>query len=76
MEAAPVDPHAIVFFATDGIVSARPLIGLPGVGEEGEDVELGDWEHFEGDNGLFIQTAVYTYRKIKIKENGNAQSFS
>jgi hypothetical protein len=66
MEAALIDPHAIVFFATDGIVSTRPLIGLPRVREEGEDVELGDWEHCKADSGLFIQAGVYTYGKIKI----------
>ena len=36
IEAALLDPHAIVFFATDGIVSTRPLIGLARVQERRE----------------------------------------
>ena len=44
IEAALLDPHAIVFFATDGIVSTRPLIGLARVRNAGDAVELGDWE--------------------------------
>ena len=40
MEAALLDPHAIVFFATDGIVSTRPLIGLARVKKAGDAV---DW---------------------------------
>ena len=35
VEAALIDPHAIVFFATDGIVSTRPLNGLARVCQTG-----------------------------------------
>ena len=70
MEAGLIDPHAIVFFATDGIVSTRELIGLPRVRREGEDVELGDWEYCLADGGLFIQAGVYTYGKVKIGKDG------
>ena len=45
IEAALIDPHAIVFFATDGIVSTRPLKGLERVRKKGDVVDLGDWEY-------------------------------
>jgi hypothetical protein len=70
MEAGLIDPHAIVFFATDGIVSTRELSGLSRVRRAGEDVELGDWELCEADGGLFIQAGVYHYGKVKIGEDG------
>ena len=49
IEAALLDPHAIVFFATDGIVSTRELQGLSRVRKKGDAVELGDWEYSEAD---------------------------
>ncbi len=70
MEAGLVDPHAVVFFATDGIVSTRELTGLSRVRKAGENVELGDWEYCEADGGLFIQSGVYTYGKIKLGKDG------
>jgi len=70
MEAALIDPHAIVFLATDGILSTRELTGLPRVRREGEFVELGDWEYCEADSGLFIQAGVYTYGKVKTGADG------
>jgi hypothetical protein len=70
MEAAVLDPHAIVFDATDGIVSTRELSGLTRVRRAGEDVELGDWELCEADGGLFIQAGVYHYGKVKIGKDG------
>jgi hypothetical protein len=70
IEAALVDPHAIVFFATDGIVSTRPLDGLTRVRKHGEVVELGDWEYFEADSGLFVMPGVYTYGKVVYDETG------
>jgi hypothetical protein len=45
LKAALLDPHAIVFFATDGIVSTRELQGLSRVRKKGEIVDLGDWEY-------------------------------
>jgi hypothetical protein len=64
IEAALIDPHAIVFFATDGIVSTRPLNGLARVRKPGDVVDLGDWEYCEADSGLFVMPGVYTYGKI------------
>jgi hypothetical protein len=43
IEAALIDPHAIVFLATDGIVSTRSLEGLARAKKAGEPVDLGDW---------------------------------
>ncbi len=69
LEAALLDSHAIVFFATDGIVSTRPLSGLARVKKAGDVVDLGDWEYCEADGGLFVMPGVYTYGKITY-ENG------
>lgn len=70
IEAALIDPHAIVFFATDGIVSTRPLAGLARVRKQGDVVDLGDWEYFEADSGLFVMPGVYTYGKVKYDKTG------
>ena len=70
MEAALLDPHAIVFFATDGIVSTRPLTGLARVKKAGDVVDLGDWEYCEADSGLFVMPGVYTYGKIAYDKTG------
>jgi hypothetical protein len=70
LEAALLDPHAIVFFATDGIVSTRELKGLSRVRKKGEIVDLGDWEYSEADSGLFVLPGVYTYGKVEYDENG------
>jgi hypothetical protein len=67
MEAACLDPHSVLFFATDGIVATRPLEGLPRVKLEGEQPELGDWEYRRGHSGVFIQSGVYSFQKY---ENG------
>jgi hypothetical protein len=68
IEAAINYPYAIVFFATDGIVSTRPLGDLARVRKKGDVVELGDWEYSEADGGLFVQPGVYTYGKISYDE--------
>jgi hypothetical protein len=70
LEAALLDPHAIVFFATDGIVSTRPLTGLARVKEAGDVIDLGDWEYCEADSGLFVMPGVYTYGKITYDKTG------
>jgi hypothetical protein len=70
IEAALIDPHAIVFFATDGIVSIRPLSGLARVRKQGDVVDLGDWEYCEADSGLFVMPGVYTYGKIVCDQHG------
>jgi hypothetical protein len=76
MEAALVNPYAIVFMATDGIVSDVPLHGFDGgltrVKREGKDViELGDWELNDADGGLFVGSGIYIYWKHDIDENGD-----
>jgi hypothetical protein len=58
VEAALMDPHAIVFFATDGIVSRRPLQGLARLRKRGDLIDLGDWEYCEADSGLFVMPGV------------------
>jgi hypothetical protein len=70
IEAALIDPHAIVFFATDGIVTTRPLNGLSRVRVKGDVVDLGDWEYCEANAGLFVLPGVYTYGKIEIDKTG------
>ncbi len=70
LEAALLDPDAIVFFATDGIVSTRLLQGLARVKKAGDAVDLGDWEYSEADGGLFVMPGVYTYGKVLIDETG------
>ena len=70
VEAALIDPHAIVFFATDGIVSTRPLSGLERVRKQGDVVGLGDWEYCEADSGLFVMPGIYTYGKIAYDRPG------
>jgi hypothetical protein len=67
MEAACLDPHSVIFFATDGIVSTNPIGGLPRAKAEGELLELGDWEYRKGHSGVFLQSGVYSYQKY---ENG------
>ena len=66
-EAALLDPHAIVFFATDGIVSTRPLIGLAARQEGATPSNFGDWEYCEADGGLFVMPGVYTYGKVALR---------
>jgi hypothetical protein len=70
LEAALFDPHAIIFFAADCIVSTRPLTGLARVKKAGEAVDLSDWEYCEADSGLFVLPGVYTYGKIEYDKNG------
>jgi hypothetical protein len=70
IEAALIDPHAIVFFATDGIVSTRPLNGLSRLRKKGDVVDLGDWEYCEADSGLFVMPGVYTYGKVVYDRTG------
>ena len=75
-EAALIDPHAGVFFATDGYVSTRPIHGFDGgldrVKVEGKDViALGDWEYVGADGGLFVGSGIYIYWKYKLDDDGN-----
>jgi hypothetical protein len=58
MEAALQNPHAIVQFSSDGIVSLKPLdldIGT----------ELGQWEHKLIKEGLYLHSGVYSYLEVE-----------
>ncbi len=58
MEAALQNPHAIVQFSTDGVVSLAPLDLDIGEG-------LGQWEAKRvapGTPSVFLQSGLYTYR--------------
>lgn len=84
LEAALVDPAAIVQFSTDGLVSTRALHGptvansLARVKEEGgkdQDgkpvpVDLGDWEYKRMDGGIFVQSGIYSYFHVRYGEDG------
>jgi hypothetical protein len=66
LDAAILDPYAIVAFMTDGIVSTRELKGLPRVKEvfdgdppPGVQINLGDWEMERMAGGFFLQSGVY-----------------
>lgn len=66
LEAAILDPHSIVTFMTDGIVSTRELKGLPRAKEifegdppEGVTIDLGDWEFEKMAGGFFLMSGVY-----------------
>jgi DNA polymerase type B, organellar and viral len=66
IEAALIDPYAVVCFMTDGIVTTRELKGLPRAKEvfegeppEGTIMELGDWEFEQMAGGFFLQSGVY-----------------
>jgi hypothetical protein len=69
-EAALTDPHAIVFFATDGIVSTRPLNGLAPGAEKGRYRRPWRLEYREADSGLFVKPGVCTYGKVVCDETG------
>jgi hypothetical protein len=64
VEAALTDPHAIVAFMTDGIVSDKRLV-LPNCVNEGDDSNLGDCEYSPVEGGTFIGAGVYNMRKHK-----------
>lgn len=66
MEAALTDPYAIVFFATDGIISARGLAELENVLKNGEPSRLGAWEHGVATKLIAIQSGVYSYRRARL----------
>jgi hypothetical protein len=70
IEAALLNPHTVIFFATDGIVSTEQLRGLARMHRDKAEVELGDWEYCEADGGLFVMPGVYTYGKIETNKNG------
>jgi hypothetical protein len=63
VKAALRDPHSVVAFMTDGIVTDRKLEGLPNVINEGEESRLGDWEYAPVDGGTFLHAGVYSMRK-------------
>lgn len=56
LEAALLDPGAVVMFATDGLLATRPLpLSLTTV------KELGGWEMGTHAGGIFVQSGVYFY---------------
>jgi hypothetical protein len=63
VEAGLHDPHAVVAFMTDGIVSDRRLEGLANVVNEGDESQLGDWEYARVEGGTFLHAGVYSMRK-------------
>ena len=70
MEAALLNPRAIAFFATDGILSIGELSGLERVRDENEAVDLGDWEYGRVDRALLAMSGVYFLDKREIDNNG------
>ena len=62
VEAALSDPHAIVAFMTDGIVTDRRLEAFRR-GQRREESELGDWEYSPVEGGTFLHAGVYNMRK-------------
>ena len=80
LEAALIDPSSIVQFATDGIVTTRPLHGnhlgsksLDRVRDTtiGDDVCLGDWEFGVADGGIFVGSGIYVYWKVGFEADGS-----
>ena len=63
VQAGLLDPHAVVAFMTDGIVTTRRLEGLPNVVNEGDESKLGDWEYAPVQGGTFLHAGVYSMRK-------------
>jgi hypothetical protein len=63
VEAGLLDPHSVVAFMTDGIVSTRRLEGLPNVVNEGDESRFGDWEYAPVQGGTFLHAGVYSMRK-------------
>jgi hypothetical protein len=63
VEAGLLDPHSVVAFMTDGIVTTRRLEGLPNVVNEGDESKLGDWEYAPVQGGTFLHAGVYSMRK-------------
>jgi len=62
VEAALTNPHSVVAFMTDGIVTDKPL-DLPNMVNEGADSSLGDWEYSPVEGGTFLHAGVYNMRK-------------
>ena len=63
VEAGLLDPHAVVAFMTDGIVTTRRLESLSNVVNEGEESRFGDWEYAPVEGGTFLHAGVYSMRK-------------
>jgi hypothetical protein len=57
LDAASVDPDAVVLFATDGICSTRELPGL----DIPETKRLGTWERSQRKNGVFVKAGIYSH---------------
>jgi hypothetical protein len=76
MEAALLDPFAIVMFATDGIVATRPLFGLPrAYPKTDKRITLGDWEVEDNlRGGIFLQSGVYSFLTAKMVKDENGET--
>ncbi len=79
MEFALRDPSAIIFFATDGIISTRPLHTSENadalrVRFTTATTDLGDWEYKEAAGGIFVQSGVYVHWTLDEKGNKVATS--
>lgn len=57
LDAASVDPDAVILFATDGICATRELPGL----EIPESKTLGTWERSSRKNGVFVKAGIYMH---------------
>jgi len=68
IEAAALDPFAIVFFATDGLIAEKPL-PLSRLKAK-EDCEMGDWESYEINQILAVQSGVYSVSKKHVAKDG------
>jgi hypothetical protein len=69
MEAACLDPHNVVFFATDCLVTTRAL-DIPKLYKGKGKAPLGYWEQNDIDGGLFVGAGIYSYWKEWINDKG------
>jgi hypothetical protein len=65
VEAGLHDPHSVVAFMTDGIVTTRRLEGLPNVVNEGDESNLGDWEYAPVQGGTFMLASTRCARQVR-----------
>ena len=74
LKAALKAPYSIVSFMTDGIVSETSLaLGALLKPENSPEVQLGDWEWKEVENGFFLMSGVYAYEKAVVEKDGTKE---
>jgi hypothetical protein len=75
LKAALHNPHGVVFFATDGIMSIGPLEGLKTV----EDKVLGEWEFAQEldkrEAAVFVHPGIYSFHDAKGKTHTKTRGF-